>query len=249
MKNIKPFEFFSSLPIFEGRRPSTPQVSHGDLLAESDAEQIELMEALFAEALFEEDAPAAGGGGSMGTPSKGGPKPSPKPSSGGANKKVAASNINQRIKETNSKAKEAAAAMGIQPTTEFNKLIDLHKKGMEKLKSINTGQDLDPEAKIKKVAEIPEFKEIGKSMNLVLGNMAKRAAQYPLYYQSPSFKETLKKLVAISMTVQAAPGQKPDPQAPTKKGGGGFMGFLGAMFGVGGVAAAKAADKLGGVKK
>ena len=253
MKNIKPFEFFSEYSIFEGRKPSTPQVSHGDLLAESDAEQFELMEALFAEALFEEDAPA--GGGSIGTPGKGESKPSPSPSpkpktsSGGSNKKVAASNINQRIKETDAKAKQAAASMGIQPSTEFNKLIDLHKKGMQKLKALNSGQELDPEAKMKKVAEIPEFKEIGKSINVVLGNMAKRAAQYPFYYQTPAFKETLKKLVAISMAVQSAPGQSPNPQVPTKKGGGGFMGFLGAMFGVGGSAAVKAASKLGGVKK
>jgi hypothetical protein len=248
MKNLKPFDNFFSSSIFEGRKPSTPQVSHGNLLAESDAEQFELMEALFAEALFEEDAPVAGPAPS---PSKtAGPAPS-KTGTGkkGPSKKEAGKNIDQRIKETDSKAKQAAASMGIQPSTEFNKLIELHKKGMQKLKALNSGQELDPEAKMKKVAEIPEFKEIGKSINVVLGNMAKRAAQYPFYYQTPAFKETLKKLVAISMAVQSAPGQSPNPQVPTKKGGGGFMGFLGSMFGVGGAAAAKAASKLGGVKK
>ena len=262
MKNIKHFDNFSSSSIFEGRRPSTPQISHGDLLAESDAEQFELMEAMFAEALFEEDEPAAAPApgkaegtdpAKTGTPTKG-PSKTGTPTKG-TSKKEASKNIDQRIKETDSKAKQAAASMGIQPSTEFNKLIELHKKGMQKLKALNSGQELDPEAKMKKVAEIPEFKEIGKSINVVLGNMAKRAAQYPFYYQTPAFKETLKKLVAISMAVQSAPGQSPNPQVPTKKGGGGFMGFLGAMFGVGGKGgsaaanAAKAASKLGGVKK
>ena len=245
MKNIKPFENFFSSSIFEGRRPSTPQISHGDLLAESDAEQFELMEAMFAEALFEEDAPAPPAPGKAvggGAPSKGTPN-----SKKGPNKKEVSKNLDQRIKETDNKAKEAAASMGIQPSTEFNKLIELHKKGMAKLKALNSGQELDPEAKMKKIAEIPEFKEIGKSINVVLGNMAKRAAQYPFYYQTPAFKETLKKLVAISMAVQSAPGQMPNPKAPTKKGGGGFLGFVSAMFGgAGGVLAAK---KLGGVKK
>ena len=244
MKNLKPFDNFLNSFIFEGRRPSTPQISHGDLLAESDAEQLELMEALFAEALFEEDVPepnpnaARGGGGSMPKSSMQNKKPAP-------SRKEVSKNIDQRIKETDSKAKEAAASMGIQPTTEFNKLIDLHKKGMEKLKAINSGQELDPEAKMKKVAEIPEFKEIGKSINVVLGNMAKRAAQYPFYYQTPAFKETLKKLVAISMAVQSSPGQMPNPKAPTKKGGGGFLGFVSAMFG--GAGGALAAKKPGGV--
>jgi len=247
MKNIKPFENFFSSSIFEGRRPSTPQISHGDLLAESDAEQFELMEAMFAEALFEEDAPAAAPvPASAPAPAKAqGTAPAKTGTSKGPNKKEASKNIDQRIKETDNKAKEAAASMGIQPSTEFNKLIDLHKKGMQKLKALNNGQQLDPEAKMKKIAEIPEFKEIGKSINVVLGNMAKRAAQYPFYYQTPAFKETLKKLVAISMAVQSAPGQMPNPKAPTKKGGGGFLGFISHMFSNG----ADAAKKLAGVKK
>jgi len=135
--------------------------------------------------------------------------------------------------------------MGIQPSAEFNKLIELHKKGMEKLRAISSGPQLEKEARMKKIAEISEFKEIGKSINVVLGNMAKRAAQYPLYYQTPAFKDTLKKLVAISMAVQSAPGQSPNPQVPTKKGGGGFMGFISHMFSDG----ADAAKKLAGVKK
>jgi hypothetical protein len=251
MKNIKPFDNFFSSPIFEGRRPSTPQISHGDLLAESDAEQFELMEAMFAEALFEEDVPAAApaaapspGKAEGAAPAKTDPAKTGT-SKKGPSKKEASKNIDQRIKETDSKAKQAAASMGIQPSTEFNKLIELHKKGMAKLKSLNSGQQLDPEAKMQKIGEIAEFKEIGKSINVVLGNMAKRAAQYPFYYQTPAFKETLKKLVAISMAVQSAPGQSPNPQVPTKKGGGGFMGFISHMFSDG----AEAAKKLAGVKK
>jgi len=251
MKNIKPFDNFFSSSIFEGRRPSTPQVSHGDLLAESDAEQFELMEAMFAEALFEEDAPAAApaaapapGKAEGAAPAKTDPAKTGT-SKKGPSKKEASKNIDQRIKETDSKAKQAASSMGIQPSAEFNKLIELHKKGMEKLRAISSGPQLEKEARMKKIAEISEFKEIGKSINVVLGNMAKRAAQYPLYYQTPAFKDTLKKLVAISMAVQSAPGQSPNPQVPTKKGGGGFMGFISHMFSDG----ADAAKKLAGVKK
>ena len=252
MKNLKPFDNFFSSSIFEGRRPSTPQISHGDLLAESDAEQFELMEAMFAEALFEEDEPAAAPApgkaegtdpAKTGTPTKGTSKTGTPTK--GTSKKEASKNIDQRIKETDSKAKQAAASMGIQPSTEFNKLIELHKKGMAKLRALSSGPQLEKEARMKKIAEISEFKEIGKSINVVLGNMAKRAAQYPLYYQTPAFKDTLKKLVAISMAVQSAPGQSPNPQVPTKKGGGGFMGFISHMFSDG----AEAAKKLAGVKK
>lgn len=246
MKNLKPFNFFSTYSISEGRNQSTSQVSYEDLLAESDAEEFELMEALLAEDLFEDDLSEDVIGDAALSASK--MKKNTKPGKGKKthSKKEASDNIDQRLKETDAKAKEAAEAMGIKPSTEFNKLIELHKNAMKKLKDINNGSELDPEVKMKKVKDIEELKTLGKSINVVLSNMGKRAEQHPFYYQSNSFKETLKKLVAISMAVQAGPGQSAKPQqVPTKNASYGITGILRGIFGG---AAGSAYNILAGIK-
>lgn len=247
MKNLKPFNFFSQNSISEGRNQSTPQVSYEDLLAESDAEQFELMEALLADDLSEDTiGDAALAASKMRKNPKTGSGSNPGKDKKTHSKKEASDNIDQRLKETDAKAKEAAEAMGIKPSTEFNKLIELHKNAMKKLKDINNGSELDPEVKMKKVKDIEELKTLGKSINVVLSNMGKRAEQHPFYYQSNSFKETLKKLVAISMAVQAGPGQSAKPQqVPTKNASYGITGILRGIFGG---AAGSAYNILAGIK-